>query len=470
MLRAIALQNFKAFKRLEELELRPLTVFCGPNAVGKSSVVQALMMMQQTLNEQPEGESVALVANGDDVLLGDYSDVVFDHDLGRNLCVELTVPLAGGENSFWERPATLRLVLEYHVPHGYNPDQYRSSIAIPEIRRLCLAAREEDGRELVTVDIFRGEDHPEYTGGIDLTFGELMSRSDKHFDRSEVDIRLTGDLFKEATPDGVTLAEWDDDFGAQELVGLVSRMLYEVSSRLKVRFVGPSREVPQRYYDADAHEDDRTAELAERAHRAQAPKPPGFSEKVVRFQWGGLTNAWLRYLGLPEMDRVREGRDFRVMVTSPYIEEYSVSVADTGYGVSQALHVLNAGLAGGEETLVLDQPELHLHPKGQAGMADFAIAVATCRWATQTRQVLVETHSDHFVNRIVRRVVAGDIGSDDVAVYFVTPTSDGPHVESVEVDPAFGIKNWPLGFFDDYANDQAEILRASIERRSKGDE
>jgi len=174
-------------------------------------------------------------------------------------------------------------------------------------------------------------------------------------------------------------------------------------------------------------------------------------------------NSWLSYLGLPEVHPVLEGRDFRVMVSSPYVEGCSVSVADTGYGVSQVLPILLAGAAGREEILVLDQPELHLHPKLQTGMADFAIAVA------EQRQVFVETHSDHFVNRIVRRVVEGEIDSDDVAIYFFTPTSDGPHVEMVEVDPTFGIKNWPLGFFDDYANDQEAIIRASLERRAKGD-
>jgi predicted ATPase len=145
--------------------------------------------------------------------------------------------------------------------------------------------------------------------------------------------------------------------------------------------------------------------------------------------------------------------------------------------------VLEGLLAQPGETLVLDQPELHLHPRVQAGMADFAVAFAKRPgdWGLQTSsgdteehpegyQVLVETHSDHFVNRIVRRVVEGEIDSDDVAVYFITQTLDGPHVEMVEVDPIFGIKNWPLGFFDDFANDQAEIIRASIKRRSTEDE
>lgn len=517
MLRSIALRNFKAFEHLEELELRPLTVFCGPNAVGKSSVIQALLMIRQSIDApRQEAWSGDLVTDGKHVSLGDYVDVVFGHDLGRDLTIELTVPILpkpGGEllasatgnpllAPFWKEPVLLTLQLKCGLPYyragkGMWEDALLSG-AVPELTHLRLTARIEDGQELVTVDA--GQE----TFGdlfVALTFGKNMGHADRHFYAHDGAFTLHGlefnGRFTETTPDykhalktdgqsgerldassrrteyaTFKLTDWNDDCGAEEMVGLVSRMLNEVTSSLTVHYVDPAREAPQRYYDVDVHsmsagagrgQHDWKAGLAFGSPEVRKPQEPA-SRNVTLFG-GSLDDtieSWLSYLGLPHVHPVLEGRDFRVMVSSPYAKECSVSVADTGYGVSQVLPVLLAGAARRDEILVLDQPELHLHPKLQTGMADFAIAVS------ETRQVLVETHSDHFVNRIVRRVVEGQISSDDVAVYFFTPTSDGPHVEMVEVDPTFGIKNWPLGFFDDYADEQEAIIRASLKRRAEG--
>lgn len=508
MLRRIALKNFKAFEHLEELELRPLTVFCGPNAVGKSSVIQALLMIRQTIDApRPEAWSGDLVTDGKHVSLGDYVDVVFGHDLGRNLTIALTVPVPVSnprsfrKDGFWKVPVLLTLQLECGIPYyragkGMWEDALLSS-AVPELNHLRLTARTEDGQELVTVDAGQETFGDVYVA---LAFGKDMGHADRHFYARDGAFGLRGlefnGRFIETTPDyghaletddqsgerldassrrieypTFSLTDWTDDCGAEEMVGLVSRMLNEVTSSLTVHYVDPAREAPQRYYDVDVHsmsagagrgQHDWKAGLAFGSPEVRKPQEPD-SRNVAIFG-GSLDDtieSWLSYLGLPHVHPVLEGRDFRVMVSSPYADECSVSVADTGYGVSQVLPVLLAGAARRDEILVLDQPELHLHPKLQTGMADFAIAVS------ETRQVLVETHSDHFVNRIVRRVVEGQISSDDVAVYFFTPTSDGPHVEMVEVDPTFGIKNWPLGFFDDYADEQEAIIRASLKRRAE---
>lgn len=517
MLRSIALENFKAYERLEELELRPLTVFCGPNGVGKSTVIQALLMMQQTIKQQPEGKSRSLVTDGESVSLGDWVDVLFGHDTERAMSVELTVPLTWGVHGFWDKPATLTLKLEYATrlsDRKAEPgdwDTFRSRLDGPELTYMGLVAREDNGQDLVSVGISQDANQGFFNGKltwmcgerITLTFGECMECSDRLFGDLSHDevpgwepgphIEPTERWFEMITPDGLTLTEWNDDCGEEELVGLVSRMLHEASSQLAaVRYVGPAREIPQRYYDAGEismptgpkrrSERDWKADFAKAGGALNPPSPPD-RPAVLMGSMARMISSWLSYLGLPEVHPVLVGRDLRFMVSSR-VDGCSVSVADTGYGVSQVLPVLLAGLfARAGEVLVLDQPELHLHPRVQAGMADFAVAFAKrpgthgIETASGDReehhdghQVLVETHSDHFVNRIVRRVVEGKIDSDDVAVYFVTPTSDGPHVEMVEVDPTFGIKNWPLGFFDDYANDQEAIIRASIERRSRGKE
>ena len=504
MLRSISLENFKAYERLGELELRPLTVFCGPNAVGKSSVVQALLMMRQTINQQTGGHALPLITDGEDVSLGDYVNVLFGHDLSRTMRIELTVPLTWGERGFWAKPLDLTLRFAYapDIPAQYAPQPdkwgwlYRFRAPMPDLVSLRLTAKDDNGRELLVVDMRQHgwDDYLNVLGlKVDVSFGEDMQRSDEHFEGPVAGMRHIEDWFDDTERDGLTLNEWNDDCGAEQLVGLVSRMLQEASRSLTVSYVGPAREAPQRYYDMDkrstrdgarrSSQGDWKTDIAqfgeiskvgrplERWRRPSEHPAPRLDMRTGRtysttpipasIPVDEVFNSWLSYLDLPEMHPVLEGRDFRFTVPSPYASGCSVSVTDTGYGVSQVLPILLAGLAGPGNIVVLDQPELHLHPKVQTKIADFAIAIA------ERRQVLVETHSDHFVNRVVRRVVEGQIESDDVAVYFLTPTPDGPDVKMVEVDPNFGIKNWPPGFFDDYADEQEAIIRASLKRRAE---
>ena len=71
----------------------------------------------------------------------------------------------------------------------------------------------------------------------------------------------------------------------------------------------------------------------------------------------------------------------------------AVTIADVGFGVSQLLPILVLGLRSDESAiLMLEQPEIHLHPKSQANLADFLLTLIE-----QGKRVIVETHSDHFM-------------------------------------------------------------------------
>ena len=84
----------------------------------------------------------------------------------------------------------------------------------------------------------------------------------------------------------------------------------------------------------------------------------------------------------------------------------ATTIADVGFGVSQLLPILVIGLRSGRASLlILEQPEIHLHPRLQANLADFLLTLAA-----SGRRIIVETHSDHFINRLRRRIAARLIG------------------------------------------------------------
>ena len=142
-----------------------------------------------------------------------------------------------------------------------------------------------------------------------------------------------------------------------------------------------------------------------------------------------------------------------------------VNIADVGFGVSQVLPILLEGLRipiG--ETLILEQPEIHLHPNMQMQMSDFFISMAK-----SGKNFLIETHSEHIINRLIRRVVEDETGELKklIKIYFIKPSDNGANFEEISIDESRGIVNWPKNFFDQSANELGEIMKAGIKKSKK---
>ena len=150
------------------------------------------------------------------------------------------------------------------------------------------------------------------------------------------------------------------------------------------------------------------------------------------------------------------------MEASTY-DETRVGIADVGFGVSQIFPIILEGLRMEKgATLMLEQPEIHLHPNLQMQMADYFISLAL-----SGKQVLVETHSDHVINRLVRRIVEDETHNlqDLIGIYFIKPSENGSVYEEVKIDETKGIVNWPPDFFDQTANEQMKIMQAGLKKR-----
>lgn len=123
---------------------------------------------------------------------------------------------------------------------------------------------------------------------------------------------------------------------------------------------------------------------------------------------------------------------------------------NTGFGLTYVLPIVTAVLSSHPgDLLFIENPESHLHPAGQSLTAKL-ISLA----AMNGVQIVIETHSDHFLNGVRKSVKLGDIDSDKVAIYFLSRDShDIKHdllVDKVRVNPNGSIENWPSGFFDEW--------------------
>jgi predicted ATPase len=115
----------------------------------------------------------------------------------------------------------------------------------------------------------------------------------------------------------------------------------------------------------------------------------------------------------------------------------------------------------------LEHPELHLHPSAQAGLADLFIEAIRSREDGTDRsiQLLIESHSEHFLRRLQRRIAEGVLKSEEAALYFCTPGSEGSKIAKLEVDENGNITNWPIHFFGDEIGDLAAMAEAALERQ-----
>ena len=130
----------------------------------------------------------------------------------------------------------------------------------------------------------------------------------------------------------------------------------------------------------------------------------------------------------------------------------------TGFGLTQVLPIVVAALSAKRDALLLiENPEVHLHPAGQAAMGVFLAEVASAGV-----QVIIETHSDHVLNGIRRAVRSGTLPAHDIGLHFFRPRQEDeqdrvPQVESPSLDADGNIDTWPDGFFDQFDKDMNDF-------------
>ena len=115
-------------------------------------------------------------------------------------------------------------------------------------------------------------------------------------------------------------------------------------------------------------------------------------------------------------------------------------------------------------TILLEQPEIHLHPRVQEGLADVLIDAARSRQV----QLIVESHSEHLLRRLQRRIAEDRLSVETVALYFCDTRDGASDLVPLDADMYGDIKNWPKDFFGNEMEDIAATVKARMKRRGGG--
>jgi predicted ATPase len=120
--------------------------------------------------------------------------------------------------------------------------------------------------------------------------------------------------------------------------------------------------------------------------------------------------------------------------------------------------------------VIFEQPEIHLHPRVQADLADLFVDAIHAREDADNRdcQFIIESHSEHFLRRLQRRIAEEELSEADAALYFVRAIGGTAHIEELDVDRYGNIKNWPEGFFGDEMEDLVARTEAQSKRMKRG--
>lgn len=451
MLTQLRFKNFKAWKDSGPIRLAPLTVLFGKNSAGKTSLAQLLLMLKQTVESSDRQRALQLGDSRSLVDLGTYEDVVYNHDTDKPLAIDLSwntygqrgfsVTFRGNKN---KQPHVSRF--EYR----FEPYQHNASPGASKVTKKIGMSRNSNGKyELIPKGIYiprKPENSP-----------TLPSPSHFHGFPSEVSAYYQNTVF------------------TSDLVLDLEKLLHSIY------YVGPLREYPKRLYLWAGEVPDHVGIKGEQvipALLAGRGRHYSLARTARRESLMSLVGSQLRRLGLIKQLTVRSVREprteYEILVKSGFSLP-EVKLTDIGFGVSQVLPVIVECFYVPQSSIVLfEQPELHLHPKAQSELADLFIDAIHAREEGNLRdcQFIIESHSEHFLRRLQRRIAEEKLSSDQAALYFVHSKGGAAHLEELDVDTYGNIRNWPEGFFGDEMEDlvarsEAQAQRTARERNEK---
>jgi predicted ATPase len=508
------LGNFRSVREETELDFAPLTVFAGANSSGKSTLLKSILLVAQTLSHKDV--SRPLVLNGDLIKLGNIDDIISTDSTSNRLiigwecshlkdnsqrCRELLDIKKRGQkrilqyNTYCEiaiipddsksqlessHRTSPSLLYSHFIVNDYSLKAERSNISSPGFNEKWINVTKEPNKLIgLKYKIEDGESHYDDSNNYIYDFNESL-----------VGIGV-GCMFRHFLPFKiVTGEEWIKNGKKQMRVNQQSLppFIFAATEAIRIFFsnsvcyIGPLRASPKSVYERSLNSSSNDIGIkGENTHEvfnehkkeniryipSSCFDSPGCITAQVDCSLADAVVDWLSYLGVAEnissIDKGKYGFELGVMMGNSNVIN---DLTQVGIGVSQVLPILVGGLlAKPDTTLIYEQPELHLHPKVQSRLADFFLAMTQLG-----KQCLVETHSEHIINRIRLRIAEGSDASpwhDAAKVYFVENKNDSSTFREIKIDECGGILVWPEGFFDERQQETERILRAASQKDVK---
>jgi len=376
MLKEISLEHFKCFKKAT-VPLSALTLLTGFNSSGKSTLLQAILLLHQTMNENEWSSNLKL--NGQALRLGSVRDILNNQHSKQSFSVSLTFDAHKISWTFsGERDEMSMKILEVKVDESIKDTLVRLNCLIPETSSTDV---------MKCVNLLRD---------VSYISAERSGPKDSYVLVDKNDLRSAGSRGENVA----SIIYWNGDTEISEQLAISDEpktLLKQAEARMNSIFPGSSFSVD---------------------------KIPDINALLLRYR------------------------------TSPEGELHLPS--NVGFGISQVFPIVIAGLSARQkDILIIENPEVHLHPQGQSLLAYFLAEVAA-----SGVQVLVESHSDHVLNGIRLAVLERILNSKDASIQFfrLPDPNDERQIVDIMIDQDGRIADWPDGFFDQLSKDLLRFI------------
>ena len=580
MIQKISFQNYKAFEK-GEIKLKPITILLGANSVGKSSIINLLLMLQQSANST--NYKSALRLHGENVSMGECKNIFRNQITNNNIVIDfefkseilkdllkkgllsdfinqITQPiqffsrfaendinqlpniefnqfinkrreiderLYSSKETFQKLISTietlnksiiedrkqsdfvryylrqnesirlndkklLELIYDFLVEaKKIKEDIFNLSFELcgvksnkEDVLKMCRVTLINNKKQVLNIKFDLNQNNTAYKD-IEIT-SDFTNRQELLDNRTKEEfLKMINFNFNSTVFSWVPRYNKGRDFFYRPIIeneecSVVTQILLQIIDQAVVsvkdnfikefvNHVSPLRAHPKRYYFLDKANINTALDSLDGNSLTEILK----ENTTVR----NKVNTWLKNFGL-QVD-VSTLQD---VIHKLQIRQYSLDldITDVGFGISQILPIIVQGFLSFESSLtMIEQPEIHLHPKMQADLADLFIDVTGTtiqkkffkgKQSSELPQkyLLIETHSEYLLRRLRRRISEGKISAQDVAIYFIIPPKDknnSAEIQEKEISPD-GAFEWPQDFYaDELKKDTTEFIKQLFRKK-----
>ena len=448
----ISIENFKSIKKLNSFEIRPFNILSGVNSSGKSSFVQLLLLLKQTIDLDSSNKLFYL--DGELYKVSKFRDLIYDHDFNNNLKIALefskaefdkidnlsTVPALNALGDF-------KCVIE--IQYAFKEDKELISHF-----SISFNFGEDEPSRYISFDLNSDGDYLVDTKtGI---FGhELINISKiKYIHYSSI-----YPLYCKSEDEKKTFVDIDD-------IKLIINSFFN-----NLSYIGPFREPPKDEYSVSRNlkNVDKTGSNIAQILENYADESIVFHEieelkgvlkrKSVKKKLSQAVKYWMcDFFNIADDIKARkDGEIYKIVLINK--SGLATSIKHVGFGISQLLPIVVEGLImPNNGTLIVEQPEIHLHPKIQSLLFDFLYGLTL-----QGKTIIVETHSSHFITRMRRRIAEDETNKmdDQINLTFI----ENEIFRTIELDDFGTLDYYPEDFIEPSNEELKAIVHAQMNKR-----
>lgn len=439
---SLYLENFKGFAQKEKKEentinIRPITLIYGPNSYGKSSILQSLLLLNQTVREGESYKNTALLSQGNTVTLGKFKNFINKNDTDKELKIEISLPY----NHYFDKtkkdskqaPSILAKLF-----FGYRFKLNKEQVILSSIDISAKLIDYDNTEQIVEINkklLYTLEAETNQNSNI-------LYKIIRHFKddiiNNEIFLGDTNEIEETNKTSFFKFEEFLTENPFEQIEEAIRNIIY----------VSSFRKSPERYYIPDDNTRKYVGKCGEYTAGILSYDDDKIDENV---------NYWLHKIAGYKLASEKNNDDVNsVTLNDEKTKVQNINLLDLGSGIAQVLPIITQAFKSKNETILIEEPEIHLHPKAQAELGEMFKEAAKNNGNT----FIIETHSENLLLRLEKLIRNKELSKDDVSVIYVDKNENGSYCIPLIIDDEGDIENIneiPDGFFEEGFNELFDI-------------